>query len=227
MEYKKSLEAIRKTQQLIIVITENWQSVQGKLWTFYKGDRSDWLPVKLAIPVVVGKKGLAWADKSFKKIADAPLKEESDNKAPAGVMRIGKSFGFETKTFNDKGYVNIITGVECIDDSNSKYYNQIINTSKIDKDWQSSEKMSEIPLYKYGVEIQYNKSPIKPRKGSCIFMHEWRSQETGTEGCTAMSQKDIKDITQLLIVDKSPILVQLPRDIYNRIQESWCLPCLP
>ncbi|API87419.1 hypothetical protein F7310_08625 [Francisella uliginis] len=221
------IQKIKKAHQLIVVTTNDWQSVKGKLWFFNKDKQGNWLPIKLAIPVVVGKKGLAWADSSFQKIAKASLKQESDNKAPAGIMNIGKIFGFENmELINKSDYVNIATGIECVDDSNSKYYNQIVNVNEVKKDWQSSEKMSEISLYKYGVEIQYNKNPTKPRRGSCIFMHEWRSQETGTEGCTAMSEKDIKDITNLLVASKSPILIQLPQDIYCKLQESWCLPCL-
>ncbi|BCD89915.1 hypothetical protein fh0823_00540 [Francisella halioticida] len=57
-------------------------------------------------------------------------------------------------------------------------------------------------------------------------MHQWRSKEIGTEGCTAMSVENIKDITEWLITDKFPTLVQLPQDIYNKLQESWCLPDL-
>jgi L,D-peptidoglycan transpeptidase YkuD (ErfK/YbiS/YcfS/YnhG family) len=226
MIYQESFELINQAQQLIVVVTKNWQSVQGRLWFFTKDNQNNWLPVKLDIPIVVGKKGLAWSDKAFEEIAYAPLKQESDNKAPAGVMRIGKSFGFENKKNNDKNYILVQTGIECIDDINSKYYNQIIDINEVGKDWQSSEKMSEIPLYKYGVEIQYNKNPTKSKKGSCIFMHEWRSQETGTEGCTAMLEKDIKDIVQLLDYEKYPVLVQLPQYIYNKLQQSWCLPDL-
>ncbi|MED7819674.1 MULTISPECIES: L,D-transpeptidase family protein [unclassified Francisella] len=226
MQYQNALEIIKRAQQLIVVVTESWQDIEGRLWFFNKKNDHNWLAVKLGIPIVVGKKGLAWADDSFQKIAETDIKQEGDNKAPAGVMQIGKSFGFGDRDLKDAEYVNIATGIECIDDSNSKYYNQIINTNKVEKDWQSSEKMSEILLYKYGVEILYNKNPAKPRKGSCIFMHEWRSQEVGTEGCTAMAQKDIKDITQLLDLNKNPVLIQLPKDIYDKLQELWCLPNL-
>ncbi|WP_224732679.1 L,D-transpeptidase [Francisella sp. SYW-9] len=211
----------------MVVVTDDWQNTQARLWFFNKDNQNYWLPIKLAIPAVIGKKGLAWADKSLQKIVDAQLKVESDNKSPAGVMRIGKSFGFENKENNDKNYIPVKTGIECIDDSNSKYYNQIININEVEKDWQSSEKMSEIILYKYGVEIQYNKNPTKPKKGSCIFMHEWRSQNIGTEGCTAVSEKDIKGIVQLLDYGKYPVLVQLPQKIYNKLQELWNLPNLP
>ncbi|MED7789373.1 L,D-transpeptidase family protein [Francisella sp. 19X1-34] len=226
--YQESLEMIKKAQQLVVVVTKDWQSIQAKLFIFNKDSKGECSPVNLDIPVVVGKKGLAWADKSFQKIVDAPLKVESDNKAPAGVMRIGKYFGFNIKSFNnEKNYINVRTGIECIDDSNSKYYNQIINVNEVEKDWQSSEKMSEIPLYKYGVEIQYNKNPIKASKGSCIFMHEWRSQSIGTEGCTAMSEKNIKNLVELLDYKKYPVLVQLPQKIYHKLQELWNLPNLP
>ncbi|BCD89914.1 hypothetical protein fh0823_00530 [Francisella halioticida] len=157
MGYEESLELIKKAQQLIVVITEDWQSVQDKLWLFNKDKQNDWLPIKLAIPIVVGKKGLAWVDSSFQRIIKSTLKQEADNKAPAGVMGLGKSFGFDNKSLSNTEYTTIVTGIECVDDSNSKYYNQIVNVKEVDCDWSSSEKMTEIPLYKYGVEIFYNK----------------------------------------------------------------------
>ena len=42
----------------------------------------------------------------------------------------------------------------CIDDSNSKYYNHIVNSKQIsDKDWRSAEKMLEILFYEYCMEV--------------------------------------------------------------------------
>ncbi len=42
----------------------------------------------------------------------------------------------------------------CIDDSNSKYYNHIVNSKQIsDKDWRSAENMLEILFYEYGIEV--------------------------------------------------------------------------
>jgi L,D-peptidoglycan transpeptidase YkuD (ErfK/YbiS/YcfS/YnhG family) len=218
---------INQASHLIVVIVDNWQSVQGQLWFFEKNKYGSWVELKSRVPVVVGKKGSAWVDCSYQKLAKSSIKQEGDSKAPAGILKLGKSFGFAAEQSSAK-YITLKTGIECIDDSNSKYYNQIINTRNPDlnKDWQSSEDMAEISLYKYGIEILYNSEKTQPGKGSCIFMHIWQSSVTGTQGCTAMPEDQIKEIQKLLKQAKDPILVQLPKDIYTKVQNNWGLPDL-
>lgn len=224
-----NIEKINKAQQLIVVTTNGWQSVQAQLWFFKKDQYDHWLTVKLDIPVVLGKNGLAWADSSYQKLAEASEKKEGDNKAPAGIFNLGKTFGFSNESLSNSEYIPLTTGIRCVDDSNSKYYNQIVDSenSDIQKDWQSAENMPEVQIYKYGIEVLYNVNPIEPKKGSCIFMHIWKSPETGTEGCTAMAEQDIKDIQQTLDTSKNPVLIQLPQNIYSQVQEAWNLPNLP
>lgn len=223
-----SIQKIAQADQLIVVITKDWQSVQGQLWYLQKNSNGSWLVIKSAKPVVVGKSGLAWAKSSYEKLASAPLKQEGDNKAPAGVFSLGKTFGFSDEVLLKSGYVPLKTGIRCIDDSNSQYYNQIVDSDSTDikKDWQSAENMPEVSIYKYGIEVLYNTDPAKAKKGSCIFMHIWKSPETGTEGCTAMSEDDIKAIQQSLDASKHPVLIQLPQNIYNQVQKAWHLPNL-
>lgn len=59
--------------------------------------------------------------------------------------------------------------------------------------------MSEISFYEYGIEVLYNTNSTVPRKGSCIFMHIWKSATIGTEGCTAIAEEDISDIQASLL----------------------------
>ena len=123
-------------------------------------------------------------------------------------------------------YVHVKTGIECVDDANSKYYNYIINTANYTEDWQSSEHMSQVPQYKYGVELLYNHNPTQAKKGSCIFMHIWKSPETGTEGCTAMAEKDIKELQEWINPTKHPVIVQLLNSSYEQVKAQWYLPDL-
>jgi len=224
-----ALQKINQAKQLIVVRTSSWQGIQGQLWFFRKDKNDCWKVVESSIPVVLGKNGLAWADSSYLMLEKTPEKKEGDHKAPAGVFGLGKTFGFSNELLNKSEYVPLTTGIRCVDDSNSKYYNQIVDiqSSKIQKDWQSVENMPEVEIYKYGIEVLYNTDPTKPNKGSCIFMHMWKSPETGTEGCTAMAEDNIKDIQESLDANKNPVLVQLPQNIYNQVQQAWNLPNLP
>ncbi len=40
--------------------------------------------------------------------------------------------------------------------------------------------------------INYNRNPAKLGKGSAIFMHSWRSPRHPTEGCIALSSKNLR-----------------------------------
>lgn len=220
-----ALDKIAQAQQLIVVGADSWQGITARLWYFNKIGDNNWIVVKSARTVVVGKNGLAWADSSYQNLAKAPLKQEGDSKSPAGIFSLGKIFGVANMTSAD--YIQLKTGIVCIDDSNSKYYNHIVDSKQIsDKDWHSAENMSKFSLYKYGIEVLYNANPAIPKKGSCIFMHIWKSATIGTEGCTAMAEDDISDIQASLDSNKKPVLVQLPQYIYEQVKNDWQLPDL-
>ena len=62
-------------------------------------------------------------------------------------------------------YIHITEFVECIDDDNSEYYNQIVSRDSIEKvdqaDWNSSEKMNDAGIYyDLGVVVDYNADPV-------------------------------------------------------------------
>ena len=227
MVYIDTLNAqiIEQSHQLIVVTAKDWNSVKGRMWYFDRASDGKWLIVKANQPIVLGKAGLAPSDSSYANFTDTPLKEEGDNKAPAGIFNIGKTFGFNDLQVDD--YIQLRTGIECIDDSNSKLYNTIIDVSKYKKDWSSSENMSKVTGYKYGIEILYNHSPAIAKKGSCIFMHIWKNDVSGTEGCTAMSETDIASLQQWINPSKHPNLVQYPEDVYNKLKMQMNLPNLP
>ena len=123
----------------------------------------------------------------------------------------------------------ITDDLECVDDSNSIYYNQLVHSNSIEKkDWNSSEKMKEIGfLYNLGLVIQHNCQPIKQNMGSAIFMHIWRGKGMGTGGCTAMKEKNLNEVVSWLDKAQNPCLVQLPINEYTNLKAKWNLPDLP
>ena len=82
-----------------------------------------------------------------------------------------------------------------IDDPQSRYYNQLIDTLKIkDHDWRTAEVMlRKDDLYKWGIVVDHNMPP-SPGAGSCIFLHVWRGSGRPTVGCTAMRERKILSI---------------------------------
>jgi L,D-peptidoglycan transpeptidase YkuD (ErfK/YbiS/YcfS/YnhG family) len=175
------------TRQIILVEATNAHSQYGHLWLLDEGKNHAWHAV-MQTPVVLGKNGVS------------AHRHEGDNKTPLGIYKIHTAFGFSPKALNPKlQYHQILPDTNCIDDSKSRYYNQIIELHSVTKDWDSSEQMHTIPLYHYGLFIPFNQQK-QPGKGSCIFIHIWKNSHTGTAGCIAMPLPTLK----LLIKNLGP-----------------------
>ena len=98
----------------------------------------------------------------------------------------------------------------CVDDMNSSYYNQLIDTDTASVvDYKSFEKMKRNDdLYEYGVWVNYNSDPAISGNGSCIFLHVWKDEKTPTSGCTAMSKENIIKLINWVDAEKKPLLFQ-------------------
>ena len=74
--------------------------------------------------------------------------------------------------------------------------------------------------YELGIVVEHNKQAQK-RRGSCIFLHVKKSEDSPTAGCTAMSLDEIKKITNWLDKDKNPILIQIPSSSSKEILKLY------
>lgn len=227
-----SKDHLRGVNQLIVVTAPEWGSVEATLQRFERPNRErPWESVGLPVQVTLGKTGMAWG-RGLIDLSSEPgeHKKEGDNKSPAGLYRLGAVFGaLSEKRFSSKmPFLAITDDMECVDDSSSQYYNQIVYRKSLPEcDWSSSEKMKEIgPLYDLGLVIHHNTSPSIPHAGSALFMHVWRFSGAGTAGCTAMEKKDLQEIVSWLNQEQNPCLVQLPQTVYQEKQASWGLPTL-
>ena len=117
---------------------------------------------------------------------------------------------------------------EGVDDPKSRYYNQLVERSKVERvDWASSEQMLRADdLYKWGLFVVHNPTAT-PGAGSCIFIHIWRNSSAATVGCTAMAEPDLLRLLRWLDPDAHPVLIQMPRSAYQGLQRSLNLPALP
>ncbi len=81
-----------------------------------------------------------------------------------------------------------------VDDSKSKFYNQLVDISKVNKDWNSAEYLIDYPIqYEYLIEIKANPRNI-PEKGSAIFLHCTNNEKTA--GCVAVDRQIMKKILE-------------------------------
>lgn len=117
---------------------------------------------------------------------------------------------------------------ECVDDSNSTFYNRIVNRMQVGNfDWKSSEKMLAIgPEYELGIFAAYNSYPVRKGNGSCIFLHVWKNADSPTSGCTAMEKSNLEKILAWADPKKNPYLVQLTETEYSAYRSKWNLPKL-
>jgi D-alanyl-D-alanine dipeptidase len=193
---------------------------------------ADWMEHGPGFAVVAGKNGLGQGRGVVRlPFANAPAKKEGDNRAPAGIFRLSSAFGYapaRSATWIKLPYLALSRQIEGIDDVNSRYYNKLVDRSKVATvDWHSSEKMRRDDiLYKWGVVVDHN--PLATRgAGSCIFLHIWKSPTSPTVGCTAMPERELVKLLRWLDPAHHPILVQMPRSVYRSIRTKYGLPPAP
>ena len=112
-------------------------------------------------------------------------KIEGDGKTPLGIFNIGVSFGVHKNIATNLQYIQINPNMYWVDDINSKYYNKLVDTTKVNVDWKSAEHLIKYPKeYEYAIEIKTNPNNEKNR-GSAIFLH--CSNQKPTSGCVAIN----------------------------------------
>jgi D-alanyl-D-alanine dipeptidase len=216
------------TRQMVLVVTPGWDSTAGTLRRFSRvSDSAPWRQVGRAVPIVVGRTGVAWDDAQARPSAGEPVKREGDGRSPAGAFVLDTAFGFDIRqvvSWVRLPYVRLRQTTECVDDSRSAHYNTIVDRDSVSRvDWTSSEKMRSIEQYAYGVHVAYN-APPTPARGSCIFLHIWAGPQSVTAGCTAMSEPALKELMGWIDPRRRPMLVQLPSSAVERLRTDWRLP---
>ena len=221
-----------ESRQCLVVIVSDWKSYVGELHAFERSEgEAEWRSHGNAVPVVLGFNGLAWGRgfmKSLRMVGGR--KREGDNKTPAGVFRLGAAFGYapeDEARWIKMPYIGLTHATEGVDDPRSKYYNRIVDRTKIDNpDWTSYERlMRDDDVYRWGVVIEHNSDPVVAGAGSCIYLHVWRASTHPTSGCIAMAQSKLISLLEWLDPEKKPFLVAAPERIYStRFPRAWNLP---
>ncbi|VVP22993.1 D-alanyl-D-alanine dipeptidase [Pseudomonas fluorescens] len=213
------------SHQLIVVTSKNWTDIQGTAQRYVRRG-STFEKYADPFPVVLGKNGLAWGKGIAANVeqGEGPVKREGDGKAPAGIFKLGTAFGYDSTANTQLPYLALTPTSECVDDSHSKHYNELVDGATTPRDWNSSERMRrDDDTYRQGIFIEHN-SPASPALGSCIFFHIWRGPSSPTLGCTAMDQADISRLFGWLDPRQSPLLIQLPEAEYEHFRVGWNLP---
>ena len=221
--------------QLIVVTTADWNAVDGQLQRYQRtSSEGPWNAVGRPVSIVVGSHGMGWGigavPMTAMRSSDDPIKREGDHKSPAGIFRVGEAFGYaphEPEGWKTH-YLPITPSTQCVDDARSRFYNQILDSSRVTADWKSAEHMRDAgEAYRWGIVIEHNSAPAQAQGGSCVFMHIWSGPGSGTEGCTAMPEPQIESILGWLNPQAGPLLVQMPLSQYRMAARSLHLPAPP
>ena len=135
---------------------------------------------KYKLRCAIGKRGI-----SIKK-------KEGDKKTPKGEFKLKYILYRKDRISNLKTTIKKIVikkKMGWCDDPNSNYYNKIINYPfkySSEKLWRKEN------IYDVVIVIDYNLNPVIKNKGSAIFLHIVKKKYQPTNGCVAVSKKNIK-----------------------------------
>lgn len=205
-------------QRLVLVLGRSMNATAATVSLHERTSAAEpWRTVHAAEPAVVGLAGMAWGF-PFRAFARAgePVKVEGDKRAPAGVFRIGASFGFAASKLT--GYLRLQDDTVCVDEPTSPAYSTITSRKLVGPDV-SGEDMRKVALYRRGLLVDYP-TDRAARAGSCIFIHVWRGEGRGTAGCVALPEARVAALQEF--AQAGAVIAILPRDALDRF--AGCLP---
>lgn len=219
-------------RQLVLVTIPDWNSPRGTLRTYARDD-GRWIAATAATPVVIGRSGAAWGIGLHPPQAGMQ-KHEGDGRSPAGVFALGTAFGYAATERTGLTYAAMDAHDWCIDVVASPLYNRIVDARDVgDEAVAGSTEPMRLDLhadgdqrYELGFVIEHNPR-AEAGAGSCIFAHLWKSADSTTAGCTAMTEPAMRDLLAWLDADRHPVFVLLPEAEYTRLQTRWSLPAVP
>jgi L,D-peptidoglycan transpeptidase YkuD (ErfK/YbiS/YcfS/YnhG family) len=119
-------------------------------------------------------------------------KKEGDKRTPKGEFKLRyilyrKDRVFDLQTRLKK--IKIDKKMGWCDDPKSSYYNKII---KYPFKYRSEKLWRKDNIYDIIIIIDYNLNPVIKNKGSAIFLHIAKRNYNPTDGCIAVSKKNIR-----------------------------------
>ena len=191
----KKLDRRKGVTQAVAVTGDTMSGTKVTIQTYEK-KKGEWRRALKKIKGVIGKNGFA------------VNKKEGDGKAPVGIYSFGTAFGSKAKPAGVKLDYRKTTAYDYwIDDQTSNDYNKWKTyKGNPSEKWKSFERMNH-ELYKYGAVIRYNMDPIVKGKGSAIFLHIWRGENSPTAGCTATSEKNVLSLLKWLDPKQDPKII--------------------
>jgi L,D-peptidoglycan transpeptidase YkuD (ErfK/YbiS/YcfS/YnhG family) len=195
-----------------VVRAEGGGSQDASMW-LYERSGGQWKIAAGPWPALVGRNGVS-------------KRAEGDGKGPSGAFLLGTAFGWAKKPGGVLYQYRRLDGKDrWVDAASSPFYNRWVRGPA--GACGSGETLIDIQQYKYAVAVHYNDGAEKGA-GSAIFIHVWKGPETGTSGCTAVSEKNMVALLTWLDYSKRPVLLQgAEGELSLLMGEDWGMPSLP
>lgn len=213
-------QALADASRLVLVVTPDMEGPAAHVSAYERAAASgSWRRIGDEEPAVVGSAGLGWG-LTYRSLAaeGEPLKVEGDRRTPAGIYRLGPTFGFEPSAA--AGHLLLEPDRHlCVDDLDSEHYGHIVPRS-VAGPHTRGEEMAGIGLYRRGIVVDYPSDRLE-RSGSCIFVHVWEAPRQGTSGCVALPEPSVARLQEWSASAPAAIAI-LPRAALDRL--AGCLP---
>lgn len=152
--------------------------------TIYKAYNGKYESV-FTCPALIGKNG--------------PGKQSTgDVKTPLGTWTIGRAYGIAENPGSIIKYTEVTDDMYwCSTGTSGKNYNTLLYKSDDpEADYSNDEHLMDYPIrYKYFLDLGYNKAGA-PYVGDAIFLHCWKTPDTPTGGCVAISEENMVKVLQ-------------------------------
>jgi len=190
-------DVIGESRQIVFVSADSLDTKRAEVYTFEKIN-GRWNEVFEPMKAVIGSAGLSYD------------KKEGDKKSPVGAFPVYRCFGRQENPGTRLIYTIFEKGDFWVDDANSLYYNTY-QKGPAGGRWNSAEDLySTGEPYKYFIVIEYNTENPVAGKGSAIFMHIWKGEDSSTSGCTAVSEENLLKLMKWLDPSMNPMVLQFP-----------------
>jgi L,D-peptidoglycan transpeptidase YkuD (ErfK/YbiS/YcfS/YnhG family) len=133
-------------------------------------------------------------------------KKEGDKITPRGTFLIKYVLFRKDRVSNLKTSlrkVSIKHNMGWCNDIKSKFYNKLIKFPFL---FNAEKLYLKTNIYDIVIVINFNMNPVVKNKGSAIFLHIARQQYKKTEGCIAVTKKDMKLILSK-VNNKSKLII--------------------
>ncbi|HEV3410151.1 MAG TPA: L,D-transpeptidase family protein [Chthoniobacterales bacterium] len=217
--------------QLLVGTAAGWDSTRGQLRLFERQRGGQWTPRGPAIPVLFGRKGIAWGSGLVGQNEPGLRKKERDGRAPAGIFRLGKVYTYDKQLPAGSDYpFHTVTDADVwSDDPRSPNYNRhmIIDPDNPPDNYSRERMRPDDFAYRWLIEVRHNSDPPVPGDGSAIFFHIRRGVNRPSVGCTTMAEQDLVRVIRWLRAPANPCYALLPLDAYREKWKEWKLPPPP